>query len=161
MSDKLAKVGERIITKSDLAQLKHALGEEAKHFEGEEGEARLLDEIIRQELLYLDAKDQKFDEEPAFRASMEEIEKQQLGQYAFAQLLGSVQVLPQEVESYFVANQASFSEEEAKNPDQTKARIYQQLTLLRQQAAYINHTNELEKKFPVIRETWKESKEEE
>lgn len=160
----LARVGERTITKQEVEELRKLLGEQAEHFQGEEGDSRLLEEIIHQELLYRDAMDKKMDEEEEFQKQLDAqiamIKKQLLQQYALQKLLSAVQVLPQEVEEYYRANEEHFSEEEKKNPDRQKSQIYMQLLLLRQQATYVNYTGTLEKTYPVTRMSVSEEKEE-
>ncbi|WP_066924084.1 hypothetical protein [Murdochiella massiliensis] len=160
----LARVGERTITKQEVEELRKLLGEQAEHFQGEEGDSRLLEEIIHQELLYRDAMDKKMDEEEEFQKQLDAqiamIKKQLLQQYALQKLLSAVQVLPQEVEEYYRANEEHFSEEEKKNPDRQKSQIYMQLLLLRQQATYVNYTGTLEKTYPVTRMSISEEKEE-
>lgn len=160
----LARVGERTITKQEVEELRKLLGEQAEHFQGEEGDCRLLEEIIHQELLYRDAMDKKMDEEEEFQKQLDAqiamIKKQLLQQYALQKLLSAVQVLPQEVEEYYRANEEHFSEEEKKNPDKMKSQIYMQLLLLRQQATYVNYTGTLEKTYPVTRMSVPEKKEE-
>ena len=151
----LARVGEREITQSEVDALRKMLGEQSEHFKGEEGDKRLLEEIINQELMYRDALDKNVEAEDDFQKQWEReeasLKKQVLQQYALSHLLGEVKVLPQEVEAYFSANQEHFTEEEKKNPDQLKSQIYMQLMLLRQQATYVNYTKELESKYPVER----------
>lgn len=160
----LARVGERTITRQEVDELRKLLGEQAQHFDGEEGDSRLLEEIIHQELLYRDAIDKHIDEEEAFKQQLDQqidaMKKQLLQQYALQKLLSAVQVLPQDVEEYYRANEEHFSEEEKKNPDKQKSQIYMQLLLLRQQATYVNYTATLEKTYPVTRMSASEEKEE-
>lgn len=161
----LARVGERAITKQEVEELRKLLGEQAEHFEGEEGDSRLLEEIIHQELLYRDAMDKKMDEEEEFQKQLDAqiamMKKQLLQQYALQKLLSAVQVLPQEVEEYYHANEEHFTEKEKADPDKQKSQIYMQLLLLRQQATYVNYTTSLEKTYPVTRLNGTEKKEEE
>lgn len=161
----LARVEEREITQQDVDELRQLLGGQAEHFQGEEGDQRLLEEIIHQELLYRDALDKHIDEEEEFKKrldeQMETIKKQLLQQYSMQKLLSAVQVLPQEVEEYYRANEEHFTDEEKKDPDKLKSQIYMQLVLLRQQATYVNYTNTLEKTYQVSRMKTTQKKEEE
>lgn len=101
----LARVGEREITQSEVDALRKMLGEQSEHFKGEEGDKRLLEEIINQELMYRDALDKNLEAEDDFQKQWEReqasLKKQVLQQYALSHLLGEVKVLPQEVEAYF------------------------------------------------------------
>lgn len=147
----LARVGQRKISEEDVRRLRLMLGEQAQHFEGEEGDKRLLDELINQELLYLDAIDRSLDKDQAFLDQYEAAKKQMLQQYALNSLLGKFQVSVEETEAYFSSHKDQFSEEELKNKDELLKRIYMQLLLLKQQAGYVNFTKELEEKYSVER----------
>lgn len=148
----LARVGDVDITEADVRRLKLALGDQAVQFEGTEGAERLLDELIRQELLYCEAKRRHWDRDEAFREVMAQVERQQLQQFALSRLLSEAEVSRDEVEAYYEAHEDRFSLEEKRDPAALKARIYQQLMLLRQQALYVNLTRQWEREYHVTRE---------
>ena len=87
----LARVGEREITQSEVDALRKMLGEQSEHFKGEEGDKRLLEEIINQELMYRDALDKNLEAEDDFQKQWEReqasLKKQVLQQYALSHLL--------------------------------------------------------------------------
>lgn len=97
----VAKVGEREIKVSDVIMLRNLLGREGQNFEDEVGFQRLRDELINQELLYLDALNLKMDENEDFVKSLEETKRQMLQQYALRKLLGEVDVTDEEVKQYY------------------------------------------------------------
>ena len=64
----LASIGQMDIHQSDVdAYLKSMNPQMAIQFQGEEGKKHILDELVRQELLLLDAEDRKLDEEEEFK----------------------------------------------------------------------------------------------
>lgn len=101
---KVAQIGERVIYEKDVDTLEALLGEQGQRFQGEEGRNRLRTELINQELLYLDALDRHYDQEPDFVEQLEAQKRQLLQQYALHRLLGEVQVKEGEVEEYYEAH---------------------------------------------------------
>lgn len=72
----VAKVGDKIITKEDLQMEIKGIPLEARaFFQGTEGTARFVDEIINKELLYLEAKKRGFDKDKDFLRQVEEFKK--------------------------------------------------------------------------------------
>ena len=147
----LAEVGSRKITEGDVRRLRILLGEGEKHFSGPEGDRRLLDELINQELLYLDAIDKALDEEDSFIEEYESAKKQMLQQYALRRLLGQVQVSLEETEAYYEAHKDKYTDKQKRDMDELKKQIYMQLLLLKQQAEYVNYTKALSEKYGVTR----------
>lgn len=147
----LAEVGDRKITDEDIRRLRLLLGDSADHFKGQEGEKRLLDELINQELLYRDAIDRGLDKDEVFLEEYEAAKKQMLQQYALKTLLGQVQVSPEETEAYYEAHKDKFTDKEKEDKNNLLKNIYMQLVLLRQQARYVNYSKELEDKYKVKR----------
>ena len=112
MEDKtLAIVDGRKIQDSDVHSLMQNLGQNAAQFQGEEGKAHLLNEIVAQELLYSDAVEHKLADEEAFKTVLEQMEKSLLIQYAANQLMTSVTVEDADVKAFFEANKENFKQE--------------------------------------------------
>ncbi|NLI90580.1 MAG: peptidylprolyl isomerase [Epulopiscium sp.] len=107
----LAVVDGREITELDLQTLMQSLGQNAMQFQGEEGKAHLLNEIVAQELLYSEAAENKLDEEDDFKAALGEMEKSLLIQYAASKLMKSVTVDEAEVKAFFDNNKDMFKQE--------------------------------------------------
>lgn len=106
----LAVVDGREVKEADLQSLMQSLGQNAAQFQGEEGKAHLLNEIVAQELLYSEAKENKLEEEAAFLEVLAEMEKSLLIQYAANQLMTSVTADDAEVKAFFDDNQAMFKQ---------------------------------------------------
>jgi len=79
-------------------------------FNSEEGKQRLLEELINQELFYLDAKDKNMDEESEFKLEMERAKASLLKQYAMRSLLSGADASEEEVTEYYNENKESFKE---------------------------------------------------
>lgn len=72
----VAKVGDTAITKKDLQQEMESLPPMAKEFfKGPEGMTRFVDELVKKELLYLEAKKRGLDKAEDFQRRMEEFRK--------------------------------------------------------------------------------------
>ena len=105
----LATVGDRPITRQMLEEMKKAIPPKQKaSFEGPQGEARILNELIARELLYLGAKEEKLDEEDAYKAMVANAAEEILKQYALEQILRDIQVSDSEVEAFYDENRKNF-----------------------------------------------------
>lgn len=65
-------------------------------FKTEEGKKHLLNDLVNQELFFLDAKEEKLDEEEIFKLEMKKIEENVLKQFAINKVLSSVNVTEDE-----------------------------------------------------------------
>ena len=84
----LAKVGDKEISNIDIDNAIQGLDPyQAQQFQTEEGRKYVLEDLVNQELLYMYAKDNKIDEDEAFKKEMAEIEKNVLKQYVINQIL--------------------------------------------------------------------------
>lgn len=105
----LAKVENREVTQEDVNFFLQNLDpQNASQFQSPEGQKRLLTELIHQELFYLEAKKQKLDRNQAFIKSLEQLKENYLKQFAITQLLTSVSVTEDEIESYYKEHQDQF-----------------------------------------------------
>ena len=112
----LAKVGDKEISNLDIDSAIQGLDPyQAQQFQTEEGRKYVLEDLINQELLYMYAKDNKIDQEEAFRKEMAEIEKNILKQYIINQILTSVEITDDEKQAFYEANKANFSNPETAN----------------------------------------------
>lgn len=109
----LAVVGGSEITEQDVQNLMAGLQpQQQAQFASEEGKARLLDELINQELFYLDAMDAELEKEELFKQEMEIARKTILKQMAMKNLLDSVKVEDDEAQKYFEEHAERFVEQE-------------------------------------------------
>jgi peptidyl-prolyl cis-trans isomerase C len=116
MSDKkiLATVEGREITEEHVDRLLAGLGpQRAEQFNTPEGRKTLLNEVITQELIFVDAKNKKMDEESDFKAELEIMEIELLKQYGLRKLLQEVEVSNEEAFEYYKAHRNEFKTQES------------------------------------------------
>ena len=112
----LAKVGDKEISNIDIDNAIQGLDPyQAQQFQTEEGRKYVLEDLVNQELLYMYAKDNKIDEDEAFKKEMAEIEKNVLKQYVINQILTSVKLTDEEKQAFYEANKTNFSNPETAN----------------------------------------------
>lgn len=107
----LAIVAGREITRNHMDELKMQLGQQAANFNNAEGESKLLEELIHQELFYSEAVDQNIDQEQAYLAEVELEKANLLKRYAIRKILAEVVVSEEELEAFYNDNPKSFERE--------------------------------------------------
>ncbi|SDK83328.1 peptidylprolyl isomerase [Natronincola ferrireducens] len=113
----LAVVGDREITEADLQLLMRGIDpQRAAQFQSEEGKKRLLEELINQELFYLDALDNGLDKDETFQKELKKVEESFLKQYAINKLVKTVALDEKELGEYYESHKDHF-----KNPATAKA----------------------------------------
>lgn len=107
----LATVDGREITQADLDTLFSSLPPQTSgQFASEEGKQRLLQELVNQELFYLNAVDSGIDKEEEFQKQFEKTKTNLLKQYAVGKLIASIAVGEEDVKEFYNMNKASFDE---------------------------------------------------
>ncbi len=110
----LAVVEGKDITEKDVQLLMRSLPQQqAAQFYSEDGKKRLLNELINQQLFYLDAVEKEIDKEQEFIKELENAKENLLKQYAIKSLLSKVQVEEKEVKDYYDNNKEQFKEKES------------------------------------------------
>ncbi len=105
----LAKIDETEITRQQMISIMRNLPQQqAQEVATEDGRLRLLEEMVAGELLYMDAVENKFDEDEEFLQSLEEAKKGLLQRYAIQRLLGAVQATPEEIAAFYEENKDRF-----------------------------------------------------
>lgn len=105
----LAQVSSREITSDDLEMLVAGMNpQQAMQFSSEEGKKRLVEELINQELFYLDAVEQKLESEADFQAQFEKVKSNFVKQYAIHHLLSGIQVEEAELQQFYNENRGMF-----------------------------------------------------
>ncbi len=98
----LAKVGNIEIFESDVNGVFDALAPEIKpNYEGAEGQRKLLDEVIFQELYYLDAVDKGYDKEPEFVARINEVKRGMLRDENIRRTVSAAVVTDDEIRKFY------------------------------------------------------------
>ena len=98
----LAEVNGRKITQQDAYAFLNQLDPQiAMQFQSPEGINRIVDELVNQELMYLDAVENNFDKEEIFISEIEKIKANALKQYAMNKLLSDVSATEEEIVKYY------------------------------------------------------------
>jgi peptidyl-prolyl cis-trans isomerase C len=116
MSEKkvLATVEGREITEEHIERLLAGLGpQRAAQFDNPQGRRTLLNEVITQELIYVDAQRNSLHEEAEFKAELEIMQAELLKQYGLRKLLKDVEVSNEEAFEYYNAHRSEFKSPES------------------------------------------------
>ncbi len=119
MKDKkvLATVDGREILEQDIDLLLSSLEpEQAEHLSTEEGRKKLLNDLIAQELIYLDAVKNELDKNEAFIREAQKMHDNFLKQFAMHRLLKDIVATEDEILDFYNENKQIFTE-----PETTKA----------------------------------------
>ena len=105
----LATVGEKEITNFDVESILGGLDPyQAAHFNSEEGKKQILDDLVNQELLYIEAKENNLEQDEEFQSELKRVQENMLKQYAMNKVLTSVTLTEEEKEAFFEANKSRF-----------------------------------------------------
>ena len=112
MTKVVAKVADKEIKESDVLQFIEEIGPQvAMQFQSADGIKTIIQEMINQEILLLDAKENKLNEEEEFKVVLDHTVDNLLKNYAFSKILSKETVSDEEVEKYFEDNKAVFAKE--------------------------------------------------
>ncbi|MBU5256993.1 peptidylprolyl isomerase [Tissierella praeacuta] len=115
MSEKrvLAVVNGKEITEDTVLKFLNDLGPQmAMQFQSPEGIKRVVDELVNQELIYLNALENELDKEESFTKELERLKEGLLKQYALNNILSEVTLTEGEILEFYNKNKANF-----KNPE--------------------------------------------
>ncbi|MDN5307202.1 MAG: peptidyl-prolyl cis-trans isomerase [Eubacteriaceae bacterium] len=105
----LATVEGKEIYSTDLDNLiKQLPPEQANQFKSREGRRQLLEELVAQELFYLEGKEAKADETEEFRTMVKDAEEKLLKTHMIAQFMMDVTVPDEEVQKFYDENPDQF-----------------------------------------------------
>lgn len=105
----VAKVEDVEITEDQVVEFVRGMGPEmANHFKSEEGVKSVINELVFQELMVLDAEERKLYEEEEFKNALAETRKNLLKSYAFSKIIGDITVSEEEAKSYYEKYKDSF-----------------------------------------------------
>lgn len=98
----LATVGGKVLTEADVEKVLKSLDpQRAMQFSSEEGKKKLIEELVCQELFYLDAKKNQLDQEDGFLKEVEVLKENLLKQYAINLLLKDIRISQEEARAYY------------------------------------------------------------
>ncbi|WP_300279305.1 peptidylprolyl isomerase [Peptacetobacter sp.] len=109
----LATINGREISNIDLDNAIRTMHpQQQMRFQSEEGKKRLLDDLVNQELFYVEALENKVEETEEFKALMEQVTVNMLKQHALNQLFMSAMPTEEEAKAYFEEHQDEFKTDE-------------------------------------------------
>ena len=111
----MAKVDGREITRNDMELLISHLGNQAMQFANPEGEKRLLDELINEELFYSHGVEIDVENDEIFKAELEKSKKSLIKQYMIGKTVMAVKVEEFEVKGYYESHKSEFVSENSVN----------------------------------------------
>ena len=115
MAKTLALVGGMAITEDDVNEFLMGLGQRGQSYNNPEGRKLILNQLIGNKLLTLDAKRNLLEAEPEFKAKLQKIKDNLLASYAAEKAVAGVRVTDKEAEEYYEANKQRFESGETVN----------------------------------------------
>lgn len=104
----MAVVNGKEIFESDVDKFIEIMGNRALAYKNENGKKALCDELIKQELIHLDALDRKLNEDEGFKKEMEDITRSILAKYYLNDLFSNINVSDDEIKANYDKNKDSF-----------------------------------------------------
>ena len=111
----LATVGGIAITERDVNEFIASLGQRGQAYNSPEGRRAVLNQIIGNKLLLLDAKRNLIEAEAAFREQLNRMKDNLLISYAGEKVIAAVNVTEAEAKEYYEANKSEFTSGETVN----------------------------------------------
>lgn len=130
MSKTLAIVGGTPITEDDVNEFLMGLGQRGQSYNNPEGRKAILNQLVGNKLLLLDAKRNLLEAEPAFKAQLAKVKDNLLAGYAAEKAVASVTVSDKDAESYYEENKDRFMGEETVNASHILVKSEEEATAL-------------------------------
>ncbi len=105
----LASVNGKQITQGDVENMIAAMGQQGQAYRSPQGYEAVLEQLINQNLLLLDAQRNLYEREPAFKAQLNRVKEELLVNYAIEKAISSVNVTPDDAKKYFEENPEMFA----------------------------------------------------
>ena len=104
----LAVVGGKQITNADVDAMIASMGQQGQAYMSPQGRAMILEELIAQRLLLLDATRNLYEREPAFKEQLARVKEELLVNYAVGKVVAGVRVTDDEAKAYFEEHSEQF-----------------------------------------------------
>ena len=115
MSKTLATVNGTPITEDDVNEFLMGLGQRGQSYNNPEGRKVVLNQLIGNKLLLLDAKRNLLEADPAFKAQLAKVKDELLASFAAQKAVSGVTVSDKDAEDYYNNNKERFVGEETVN----------------------------------------------
>ena len=109
----LANVGGIAVTNQEIDEFIANLGQRGQAYNTPEGRSAILNQLVANKLLLLDARKNLLEMEPEFKAQLAKFKESLLVSYATEKAISAVTISDREVEEYYNANSERFMGEEA------------------------------------------------
>ncbi len=104
----LAKVGTLTVTEADVDEFLVGLGQRGQSYNNPEGRAIILEQLIADRLLLLEARRNLYEAEPEFRAELAKLKDNLLVRYAGNKALAGISATDKEARDFYDANPDKF-----------------------------------------------------
>lgn len=104
----MAKINGRDLTREEVENFIGMMGSQGMQFQNEEGLKKVADELVNQELMYLDAKKQGLDKDEAYLKEVERSSENILKQYAINKLLSTIELKDEDLKEYYESHKEHF-----------------------------------------------------
>lgn len=111
----LASVMGKQITDADVDEFIASLGQRGQNYKTPEGRAIILDELINQKLLLLDAQRNLYEGDPLFKAQLAKMKENLLISFAVEKTVGNIKATEADAKAYYDANPEQFVQGETVN----------------------------------------------
>ncbi len=104
----LATVNGMPITDRDVDAFLQGMGQQGQAYNTPEGRKAVLNELVAQKLLLLDAQKNLLEAEPAFKEQLKKAKESLLASYALEKVIAAVRISDKEIEDYYNENKDKF-----------------------------------------------------
>jgi peptidyl-prolyl cis-trans isomerase C len=104
----LATVSGTPITDAEVSAFLRGMGQQGQAYNNPEGRKAILQELVAQKLLLLDAQKNLLEAEPAFKEQLKKAKESLLANYALEKVITGVRITDKEIEDYYNENQDKF-----------------------------------------------------
>ena len=111
----LANVGPLTVKESEVEEFLLSLGQRGQQYNNPQGRKVILEQIIGNKLLLLDARKNLYETEPEFKAELARLKENLLVNYAGNKVISAVTVSDKEIEAYYEENKNQFGGGETVN----------------------------------------------
>jgi len=109
MSKVLASVGGMPIYEHEVDEFLMSLGQRGQSYNTPEGRKMILEQLVGNKLLLLDAKRNLFEAEPAFKEQLAKLKENLLANYAAEKVIAAVSVSDKDAREYYDGNKERFA----------------------------------------------------
>ena len=100
----VARVGEKVITKSELDEAIVSMGAKGERYNSPDGRKLVLEQLINKKLFLTDAAKNLYEYDPKFKAELQKIKDDMLANFAIAKAVDGITVSDDEAKKFFEDN---------------------------------------------------------